>query len=94
MGNLKKPWVFLCHKYETADGKRHDVIVTPKKGKQKVKKFTKLPDAKKYAENQSRSLGLKTYLADLPEGPKDIRVSQKPRKKPTKRKKKDPLSIF
>ena len=94
MGKSDRPWVFLCHKYETADGKRHDVVVQPKKGKQTRKQFTKLPDAKKYAANQSRKLKLKTYLADLPKGPRDIKVSKKPKKKASKRIKKDPFSLF
>ena len=94
MGKSDRPWVFLCHKFETADGKRHDVTVQPKKGKYTTKKFTKLPDAKKYAAKESRKLKLRTYLAELPKGSRDINVSKKPKKKSPKRRTKDPFSLF
>jgi len=72
---LKRKTVFLVHKFETSDGKKHNVhfgrnLNNPKN----TKRFTKLSVAKKFALNKARKMGVKSVLMDLPSGTKDVLV--------------------
>lgn len=58
--------VFLVNKYETADGIRHDVTVWDKKGRGMMYRIHGWAKAKKFAEGQTRKIGLNKYLIDSP----------------------------
>ena len=71
---LKKS-VFLVHKSETFDGKKHRVSFGKDLNKPKNnRRFAKLSDAKKFAVNKAKKIGVKSVLMDLPSGTRDVRV--------------------
>ncbi len=82
---VRRKSVFLVHKFETGSGK-HDVhfgrdLNNPKN----TKRFNKLSDAKRFALNKARKIGVKSVLMDLPTGTKDVLVKVPMRNKRAKR---------
>ena len=94
---VRKKGVFLVHKFESFDGKKHNVSFgrdfnNPKNNR----RFTKLSDAKRFAINKARKIGVKTVLMDLPAGTKDVivKVPMKNKKARQIRKKAKKASFF
>ncbi len=77
---LKKKKVFLVHKFETGNNK-HEVsfgrnLNNPKNNRS----FNKISNAKKFAINKARKIGVKKVLFDLPSGPKEVTVPMRNKK--------------
>ena len=73
---LKRPTVFLVHRFETGSGK-HDVSFGRNLNRRgATRSFSRISAAKTFAENKVRKLGLRTYFADLPSGARSVRVSR------------------
>jgi len=94
--NKREPSVIVVHKYHYADEKEgHGVNWWDKKGKLGSKKFKRLSEAKKFAANKARSLGLKSYTDDASKvDPFKVRVTKKPKKRKTRKKPKSILDLF
>lgn len=72
---VRRKSVFLVHKFETEDGKKHNVSFGRDLNKSKNnRRFTKLSDAKRFAINKARKIGVKSVLMDLPAGTRDVIV--------------------
>ena len=71
---VRKKSVFLVHKFET-DGNKHSVHFGRDLNKpSNTRRFTKLSDAKTFAVNKARKIGVKSVLMDLPAGTRDVSV--------------------
>ncbi len=77
---LKKKTVFLVHGFETYDGK-HSVHFGKDLNKpSNTKQFKKISDAKRFAINKARKIGVKSVLMDLPSGAKNVKIPMKNKK--------------
>ena len=91
---LKKNSVFLVHKFETATGGHNVHFGKDLNKKKNTKVFKKLSDAKKFAINKARKLGVRTVLMDLPSGAKDVKVPAKNKQFRKVKRKARPFTIF
>ena len=86
--------VFLVHRFETANNK-HSVHFGRDFNKPKnTRQFKNLSDAKKFAINKARKIGVKNVLMDLPSGTKNVPVPMRNKKAIKLRKTAKRTSLF
>ena len=74
---LRKKVVFLVHKFETRNNKHHVSFGRDLNNPKNTRNFNKISDAKKFAINKAKKIGVKKVLFDLPSGVKTIIVKKR-----------------